>query len=157
MYVLRFIKNNEIQELKGWSQEFFVTQSEYDALPSTKNSDDNSYSIVDCKVPLIDLIDVFYSLPDFNFVPILNEYRQDYFDYYLSKGYLRYEDWSVNLTVPAWKHLYTWTFTTATNSYQICDTDMTVNEIQTMASYISAEQANSMVEGEWYRSLNHLQ
>lgn len=150
MYVLRFIKNNEIQELKGWSQEFFLTQSEYDALPSTKNSDDNSYSIVDWMTPLIDLKDIYYSILGPDFITTLNENRQDYFDYYLSKGYLFYEDWADSWTIPAWKHLYTWTFTLATWMYSICDTDMTVEELQTMDSYISTALANIMINGRWY-------
>lgn len=157
MYVLRFIKNNEIQELKGWSQEFFLTQSEYDALPSTKNSDDNSYSIVDWMTPLIDLKDVYYSPDEFDFLSILNQHVQDYLDFYLSKGYLFYQDRSENVTIPAWKHLYTWTFALSNASYQICDTDMTVAEIQTASSYISTSQANAMVSWLWYLLSNSLQ
>jgi hypothetical protein len=51
--------------------------------------------------PLIDLKDVFYSPSEFNFLSILNQHVQDYLDYYLSKGYLFYEDWSEHVTIPA--------------------------------------------------------
>ena len=101
--------------------------------------------------------DLYYSIREYNILKILNESRQDYLDYYLSKGYLVYRDWSETKTIPAWKHIYTWTFALSENGYQICDTDMTVAEIQTMDSYILIGQATAMVDGQWYMLSNQLQ
>jgi hypothetical protein len=70
---------------------------------------------------------------------------------------LFYEDWSEHVTIPAWKHLYTWTFALSNNSYQVCDTDMTAAEIMTASSYISVSEANAMVSWLWYLLSDHNQ
>lgn len=91
----------------GWTTAYFKTHNEYDALPQSKESDNNLYIIVDSHLNLLtweELEEMWWT----NALAYLNQHPIDCRDYYYSTGDVEISDWAEHegVTLPEWKYIY---------------------------------------------------
>lgn len=94
----------------GWTTAYFKTQNEYDALPQSKESDNNLYIIVDSHIDLLTppelyALGVAAGNSDDAIIAELNTHPAEYMEFAISNGWGQKSDFP---WVPAWKTLYTW-------------------------------------------------
>lgn len=104
----------------SWYQSFFKTQAEYDALPSSKNSDWNLYIIVDNHNNFLswgELEEMWWT----DALAYLNQRPTDCRDYYYSTGNVIRFDWAeyTGVTLPQWKYVYRYDGTYNGDSYDV--------------------------------------
>lgn len=93
-----------------WGGAYFKTQNEYDALPQSKESDNNLYIIVDSHIDLLTPPEL-YALwvaagnSDDAIIAELNTHPAEYLEFAISNWWGQKSDFP---WVPAWKTLYTW-------------------------------------------------
>lgn len=71
------------QDWWWWYQSFFKTQDEYNALPQSKESDNNLYIIVDTHIKLLEYAELILLTPD-EIVEKLNSNSQEYINKYFN-------------------------------------------------------------------------
>lgn len=136
-----------------WAWATFVTEEEYDALPSSKLTDGIEYIIVDTHCDLMTYPELFQLEINNNTNTVLTELNScaDWYRKRLSNNWVAYiQDGSDYGTLPAWKHLY-WYFMFLSNSngrYVSYDTDMTVQELGSFFPWASAQGLQSIVDWE---------
>ena len=136
-----------------WAWATFVTQEEYDALPSSKLTDGIEYIIVDTHCELMTYPELFQLEINNNTNTVLTELNScaDWYRKRLSSNWIAYiQDGSIYSTLPAWKHLY-WYFMFLSSSngrYVSYDTDMTAQEIGSLISWASAQMIQSIIDWE---------
>lgn len=134
-----------------WAWATFVTQEEYDALPSSKLTDGIEYIIVDTHCELMTYPELFQLEINNNTNTVLTELNScaDWYRKRLSSNWLAYiQDGSDYATLPAWKHLY-WYFMFLSSSngrYVSYDTDMTAQELGSFFSWASAQTIQSVID-----------
>lgn len=75
----------------GWTTAYFKTQAEYDALPNSKESDNNLYIIVDTHKRLLEYSELVLLTPD-EIVEELNSASQEYINKYTPEWHVVYID-----------------------------------------------------------------
>ena len=131
----------------------FVTQEEYDALPSSKLTDGIEYIIVDTHCELMTYPELFQLEINNNANTVLTELNScaDWYRKKLSNNWVAYiQDGSDYGTLPSWKHLY-WYFMYLSNSnhrYVSYDTDMTAQELGSLFTWASAQMLQSIADWE---------
>lgn len=140
-----------------WAWSTFVTQEEYDALPSSKLTDGIEYIIVDTHRELMTYPELFQLEINNNTNTVLTELNNcaDWYRKKLSNNWVAYiQDASDYSTLPTWKHLY-WYFiflSSYNGRYVSYDTNMTTQELGSFFSWASAQTLQSIVDWEWLYS-----
>lgn len=80
----------------GWTTAYFKTQAEYDALPQSKESDNNLYIIVDTHKKLLEYSELILLTPD-EIVAELNSASQEYINKYTPEWHIQYYMWVYDL------------------------------------------------------------
>ena len=136
-----------------WAWATFVTEEEYDALPSSKLTDGIEYIIVDTHCELMTYPELFQLEINNNANTVLTELNScaDWYRKKLSNNWVAYiQDGSDYGTLPSWKHLY-WYFMYLSNSnhrYVSYDTNMTVQELGSLFTWASAQMLQSIADWE---------
>ena len=73
----------------GWTTAYFKTQAEYDALPQSKESDNNLYIIVDTHKKLLEYSELILLTPD-EIAAELNSASQEYINKYSNENHIYY-------------------------------------------------------------------
>lgn len=80
----------------GWTTAYFKTQAEYEALPQSKESDNNLYIIVDTHKKLLEYSELILLTPD-EIVEELNSASQQYINKYTPEWHMQYYMWVYDL------------------------------------------------------------
>ena len=91
----------------GWTTAYFKTQAEYNALPQSKESDNNLYIIVDTHLTPVTWQEL-EAMGSVNAKAYLDQHPLDYAKYYESTGDVskgNYAD-SKGVVLPSWKYVY---------------------------------------------------
>ena len=80
----------------GWTTAYFKTQAEYNALPASKESDNNLYIIVDTHKKLLEYSELILLTPD-EIVEELNSASQEYINKYTPEWHIQYYMWVYDL------------------------------------------------------------
>ena len=80
----------------GWTTAYFKTQAEYNALPQSKESDNNLYIIVDTHKKLLEYAELILLTPD-EIVAELNSASQEYINKYTPEWHIQYYMWVYDL------------------------------------------------------------
>lgn len=75
----------------GWTTAYFKTQDEYDALPQSKETDNNLYIIVDTHIKLLEYAELILLTPD-EIVAELNSASQEYINKYTPEWHVWYDE-----------------------------------------------------------------
>jgi len=91
----------------GWTTAYFKTQAEYDALPQSKESDNNLYIIVDTHLNPVTWEEL-EAMGAMDAKVYLNQHPVDYAKYYESTGDVLKLDFADNkgVALPSWKYVY---------------------------------------------------
>ena len=91
----------------GWTTAYFKTQPEYDALPQSKESDNNLYIIVDTHLTPVTWQEL-EAMGNMDARVYLNQHPLDYAKYYESTGDVLKTDYAAlhGVVLPSWKYVY---------------------------------------------------
>lgn len=141
--VLKKVGNSYSRSDAEWWA-MFVTQEEYDALPSSKTTDGKEYIIVDSHQTRLE------------WETVIN--MEDWGEAYLNNGWLAaaqyyYGNWDIEMreaswdTVPEWKYWYMYMYVSSPCDYFFLDTDMTKQEL--MDANMNEDEADKIIAWEW--------
>lgn len=145
------------QDWWWWYQSFFKTQAEYDALPQSKESDNNLYIIVDTHLtPLTweELEAMWYV----DAKVYLDQHPLDYAKYYESTGYVSKRDYADShyVVLPSWKYVYMYSGRYVDETFwpwsaYVFETNLTAQEVYDyFIGEISQDMIATIVSWEWY-------
>lgn len=132
----------------GWKQAFFKTQAEYNALPSSKNSDGNLYIIVDAHPGLMPFAELIQLTPAPDAILTeLNTHPEDYAEYYYENGDIQIQEYPSSQLPRADAYLKGYTFINGLYVYQCIDTNLNEQELSDIG--IPQEYIEAALAWEW--------
>lgn len=132
----------------GWKQAFFKTQAEYDALPSSKNTDGNLYIIVDTHPGLISFAELIQLTPQPTAIlNKLNTHPKEYAEYYYANEDIQMQEYPSSVLPRADAYLKGYTFINGVYVYQYIDTNLNEQELSDM--WVSQEYIETVLAWEW--------
>ena len=127
-----------------WAWATFVTQEEYDALPSSKLTDGIEYIIVDAHCQLLDYWQLIALWDHDDVLTELNTCPEWYF-YYVLNTWISSLSWTPAL--PSWKYYTGTSFSNGGDRYSIAFTNLTVQELVNL--WMPQAAAEDYVEHNW--------
>lgn len=131
-----------------WSGTYFKTQEEYDALPSSKDSDWNLYIIVDNHFNPMSFEELIQLTPAPDAILTeLNTYPKDYAEYYYENGDIQFHEMPSSQLPRDDAYFKFYFFELGDSTYGYIDTNLTEQELSDM--WIPQANIEVMLSWEW--------
>jgi len=139
-----------------WGGAYFKTQAEYDALPTSKESDGNLYVIVDTHINLISFEELTQLTPAPDAILAeLNKAPKDYAEYDYENGDIWGRETPSSALPRDDAYLKSYAFLNEDINYQLADTNLTEQELINI--WIPQDKIEEILAWEWFYIRNSIE